>query len=135
MREAVPPQYAFMAWCSFKKCIEKRRTLFSNNLNLCSFLSVRDQVSHPSKTLSKIFLLYNLIFQFLERRREYKCSEPNGNQHFQIYVFEIMRSENNIPSVAEISLPVMLYVQLPLGSIHTPWRSSVLTVIVSVSII
>jgi hypothetical protein len=32
-------------------------TLFSNTLNLCSFLNVRDQVSHPYKTTGKIIVL------------------------------------------------------------------------------
>jgi hypothetical protein len=35
------------------------RTLFSNTLSLCSFLSVTDQVSHPYKT-GKIIVLYTL---------------------------------------------------------------------------
>jgi hypothetical protein len=33
-------------------------TLFPYTLNLCSFLSVRDQVSHLYKTISKISLIY-----------------------------------------------------------------------------
>jgi hypothetical protein len=33
-------------------------TLFSNTLNLCSSLSVRDQVSHPYRTTGKIIVLY-----------------------------------------------------------------------------
>jgi hypothetical protein len=32
-------------------------TLFSNTLNLCSSLYVRDQVSHPYKTTGKIIVL------------------------------------------------------------------------------
>jgi hypothetical protein len=39
-------------------------TLFSNILNLCSSLNVRDQVSHPYKTC-KIIVLYILIFTLL----------------------------------------------------------------------
>jgi hypothetical protein len=38
--------------------------LFSNTLNLCSSLSVRDQVSHPYKTTGKIIVSYILIFMF-----------------------------------------------------------------------
>jgi phosphate starvation-inducible membrane PsiE len=38
--------------------------LFSNTLNLCSSLSVRDQVSHPYKTTGKIMILYILILSF-----------------------------------------------------------------------
>jgi len=45
-------------------------TLFSNALNLCSSLSVRDQVSHPYKTTGGIIELYTLTFEFLGRRRE-----------------------------------------------------------------
>jgi len=37
--------------------------LFSNTLNLCFLLSVRDQVSHPYKT-SKITVVYVLIVKF-----------------------------------------------------------------------
>jgi hypothetical protein len=47
-------------------------TLYSHNLNLCSSLSVRDQVSHPYKTTSKLIVLYIIIFKFLEWRREDK---------------------------------------------------------------
>jgi len=36
-------------------------TLFSNTLNLCSFLSVRDQVPRPHKTKCRIMVLYKLI--------------------------------------------------------------------------
>jgi hypothetical protein len=35
-----------------------------NNLSLCSFLSVTDQVSHPYKATGKIIILYVLIFRF-----------------------------------------------------------------------
>jgi len=38
--------------------------------NLCSSHSVRDQVSHPYKTVGKIIVLYILIFKFLETRQE-----------------------------------------------------------------
>jgi hypothetical protein len=36
-------------------------TLFSNTLNLCSLLNVREQVSHPYKTTHKIMVMYILI--------------------------------------------------------------------------
>jgi hypothetical protein len=44
--------------------------LFSNTLNLCSFLNMRNQVSYPYK----IYSIYSciLIFKFLDKRREDK---------------------------------------------------------------
>jgi len=45
--------------------------LFSVTLNLCSLLSLRDQVLHPYETTNcKIIILYTLILKFLQRRRE-----------------------------------------------------------------
>jgi phosphate starvation-inducible membrane PsiE len=44
--------------------------LFSNTLNLCSSLYLRDQVSHPYKTTGKMTVLYILIFTFLASRQE-----------------------------------------------------------------
>jgi hypothetical protein len=43
--------------------------LFSNTLSLCSNLTVRDQVSHPYQTTSRIMVLYILTFTFLDSRR------------------------------------------------------------------
>jgi hypothetical protein len=57
------------------------RTLFSNTLNLCSSLNVRDQVSHPYKTNGRIMGLYVLSFTFLDKRREDKESVPNGSKN------------------------------------------------------
>ena len=37
-------------------------TLFSNILNLCSSLNIRDQVSFPHKTTGKLIVLCILIF-------------------------------------------------------------------------
>jgi hypothetical protein len=39
--------------------------LFSNTLRLCSFLNIRDKVSHPYKTTDKVIVLYILIFMFI----------------------------------------------------------------------
>jgi hypothetical protein len=39
-------------------------SLFSNSLNLCSSLNVKDQVSHPYRTTGKIIVLYISIFKF-----------------------------------------------------------------------
>ena len=47
-------------------------TLFSNTLNLCSSLKVRDQVSQPYNTTGNIIVLYVLTFNFLESRRDHK---------------------------------------------------------------
>jgi hypothetical protein len=56
--------------------------LFSNTLNLCSSLSVIDQVPHPHKTTGKLWSKsYTLIFKFLDRIRKEKCAIHN---HFNV---------------------------------------------------
>jgi hypothetical protein len=47
-------------------------SLFLNILSLCSSLSLRDQVSHPYKTIGKITVFCILTCMFLKRRREGK---------------------------------------------------------------
>jgi hypothetical protein len=47
-------------------------TLFLNILNICSFLSVRHQVSQPHKTTSKIIILYILIPSFLKEDKAWQ---------------------------------------------------------------
>jgi hypothetical protein len=51
--------------------------LFSNTLRLCSFLNVRDQVSHSYKTIGKFIFRRILIFPFLGSRLEDRrsCTE------------------------------------------------------------
>jgi hypothetical protein len=57
-------------------------TLFLNTLNLCSSLSVRDQVSHPYKTTGKSIFIYILGFlSFWRGDRKTKDSEQNGSSH------------------------------------------------------
>jgi hypothetical protein len=43
--------------------------LFSKTLSLCSFLSVRDQVSHPYKITGKIIVLNIHIFRFFWQQK------------------------------------------------------------------
>jgi hypothetical protein len=57
------------------------RTLFSNILRLCSYLSVRDQVSHPYKTTGRIMVLYILTFTFLDSRRYDKRPQLQGKKN------------------------------------------------------
>jgi hypothetical protein len=52
-------------------------TLFANTLSLCSFLSVRDEVSHPYETTGKFSFL---VFTFLDGQED-KDSEWNGSKH------------------------------------------------------
>jgi hypothetical protein len=48
-------------------------TVLSGNSSPCSFLDVRDQVSHPYETTDRIILyLYILIFTFRDNGREDK---------------------------------------------------------------
>jgi hypothetical protein len=43
--------------------------LFSNILNLCSFITVTDQIWHPHKT-NEVVIPYILIFTFVDSKRE-----------------------------------------------------------------
>jgi hypothetical protein len=47
-------------------------TLFSNTLNMCSPLNLRDQLSNPHKTTGKFMVLYILISTTQVNRREDK---------------------------------------------------------------
>jgi len=55
--------------------------LFSNTLNLCSPLNVRDQLSHTYKTMGKIVVLCILILIFLESEQEDKSLWTEWYQH------------------------------------------------------
>jgi hypothetical protein len=108
MHGALPPlpQYAFMPWCLFKaqgqvylylrnaalrgllqllanSCLSSLNIniniLFSDILNIRSYLNVRDEVWYTYKTTGKIRVLYALILKFLERRRK-TDSEPNASR-------------------------------------------------------
>jgi len=46
--------------------------MFSNNLSFLSSRNVKDQVSLPYETTSKIIVLYILIFKFLDSNLEDK---------------------------------------------------------------
>ena len=50
-------------------------TLFSNTLNPCSSLKMRDQVSQPYNTTGNIIILYVLTFSFLESRQDDKIGD------------------------------------------------------------
>jgi hypothetical protein len=50
--------------------------MFSNTLNLCSSLEMREDVSYPYKTRGKIIVLYILNFMFLDGRWEDKKFLP-----------------------------------------------------------
>jgi hypothetical protein len=60
--------------------------LFPNTLNLCSSLSVRDQVSHSYKTTYKIIVLCILMFKFLERRTEWLEAFSGRDQLFNFFM-------------------------------------------------
>ena len=49
-------------------------TLFSNTLNLCSSLYVRDHVSQPSNTIGNIIVLYALTLNFFDGRWDDKIT-------------------------------------------------------------
>jgi hypothetical protein len=53
-------------------------TLFSSTFNQCSSISVRDQVSCPYKAISRIMVLYILIFKFLGRGWEEKKNRDSS---------------------------------------------------------
>jgi hypothetical protein len=46
-----------------------------------SYLSLRDEVLHPSETTCKVNFVYINLLKFLERRQEDKDYELNGSKH------------------------------------------------------
>jgi hypothetical protein len=48
--------------------------MFLNTLSLCSFLHVRDQVSHPSRSAGKIIGLDMLIFLLPTHTEDYSLT-------------------------------------------------------------
>jgi len=56
-------------------------SLFSDNLSLSSSLNVRDQVSHPYKTIGKIGVLYILSLYFWIDNWKKKDSSPKDSKH------------------------------------------------------
>jgi hypothetical protein len=52
-------------------------TIFPDNFSPCYSLVVRNQVSHPCKTVGRITVLYTLIFIFLDSKLEDRrfCTE------------------------------------------------------------
>jgi hypothetical protein len=53
-------------------------TPFSNTHNLCPPLNIRDQVSHPYRTTSKIIVLYKLGICRVEKPRKRKDDSVLG---------------------------------------------------------
>jgi hypothetical protein len=68
-------------------------TLFSKTLSLCSLPKVRDQVSHPYSTTSKITVLYILIFRFFDMRREENRFELNNSKHSPTLIYSWFHRE------------------------------------------
>jgi hypothetical protein len=70
--------------------------LFSSNLSLCYSVNVRDQVSNPYRTTSKIIVLHILIFTFFDSRCEdRRLWTENGSKHNQNSIFSKFHPESN----------------------------------------
>ena len=57
-------------------------TLFSNTINLCSSLNVRDQVTQSYNAIGNIIVLYVLTSVSWKTGRTIKFSQVNNNTHF-----------------------------------------------------
>jgi hypothetical protein len=70
------------------------RTLFSNTLSPRSSLNVRDQVSRPYKTTSRIMVLYILTFTLLDSRKTKDWTEyQQAFSEFDLFlIFSWMQS-------------------------------------------
>ena len=66
-------------------------TLFSNTLNLCASLKVRDQVSQTYNTTDSIIVLYVLTFNFFESRRD-DIIFSNECHAFPIFISSLISS-------------------------------------------
>jgi hypothetical protein len=69
-------------------------TLFKNTLSLlvCSYLSVRYQISHPYRTTGKSTVLNILIFKFLRADEKTEGSALNGSKHYQNSISSLISS-------------------------------------------
>jgi hypothetical protein len=74
-------------------------TLFSDTLNMCPSLGVRDEVSHPYKTTGKITVLYILI-KFLGRERD--CLKVWWGERAWKNLKTIYREERALPRIRKI---------------------------------
>jgi hypothetical protein len=115
-------------------------TLFSKNLNLCSFLNVRDQVSQPYRTTGKIIVLYilNLRFSTADEKTEgsglkrmYKTDYTNKqtNQNLQHFWYKRLILDKILNCRPTISRPAFLsYYHSPVPymviSMATPQETS-----------
>jgi hypothetical protein len=69
--------------------------MLSNTLHVCSYLDVRDPVSHPYKTTGRITVLYILIFTFSDTDGKAKDSELCGSKHSPNFIYSYFPRECN----------------------------------------
>ena len=65
-------------------------TLFSNTINLCSSLNVRDQVLQPYNMTGNIMVLYVLTFNFLESRQDDKIFSSEYKHAFSLFILHLI---------------------------------------------
>ena len=71
-------------------------TLFSNTVSLCSFLSMRDQVSHPYETTGNTIVLYFILKVFWRANWKTKYSGLKSNRHSLCSVYSSFLHECNV---------------------------------------